>query len=172
LTRESEARLYVAARDFVWRGEQLWASLRGPRGTTTVSGLDLGPDGPEARYGKWRVTAGLLSTATGEITSPGEDPTGAGAEREWGFALTPNRQSKAELVQGEYKGAREVPARHVHTAHRPVAGWPVARGGAKDPTDDPAALDVLFSLLMAFGGTYTYNLQTRWGPTSTPAAGD
>jgi hypothetical protein len=47
-----------------------------------------------------------------ESTSPGEDSTGAGAERELGF----DPQSKAELAQGEYKGAREVLARHVHTA--------------------------------------------------------
>jgi hypothetical protein len=73
------------------------------------------------------------------VRGPGEDSTGAGAEREWGF----DPQSKAELAQGEYKGAREVLARHAHTA-QPAVGWPVARGGAKDPTDDPAELDVLF----------------------------
>jgi hypothetical protein len=66
---------------------------------------------------------------------PGEDPTGAGAEREGGF----DPQPKAELAQGEYKGAREVLARHGRTAQRRVA-----RGCAKDPTDDPAELDVLF----------------------------
>jgi hypothetical protein len=78
------------------------------------------------------------STATGKSTSPGGDSTGAGAERESGF----DPQSKAELAQGECKGAREVLvlARHVHTAH----SRGVARGGAKDPTDDPAELDVLF----------------------------
>jgi hypothetical protein len=73
---------------------------------------------------------------TGESTSPGEDSTGAGAERELGFGP----QSKAELAQGEYKGAREVLARHVHTAQP----WGGPGGGAKDPTDDPAELDVLF----------------------------
>jgi len=52
-----------------------------------------------------------------ESTSPGEDSTGAGAERELGF----DPQSKAQLAQGEYKGARGVLARHVHTAE--------ARGG-------------------------------------------
>jgi hypothetical protein len=46
------------------------------------------------------------------VTSPGGDSTGAGVEREWSF----DPQSKAELAQGEYKGAREVLARHVHTA--------------------------------------------------------
>jgi hypothetical protein len=51
-------------------------------------------------------------TATGKSTRPGEDSTGAGAERESGF----DPQSKVELAQGEYKGAREVLARHVHTA--------------------------------------------------------
>jgi hypothetical protein len=54
---------------------------------------------------------------TGKSTSPGEDSTGAGAERELGFDPPP----KAELAQGEYKGAREVLARHVHAAE--------ARGG-------------------------------------------
>ena len=49
---------------------------------------------------------------TGQSTGPGEDSTGAGAERELGF----DPQPKAELAQGEYKGAREVLARHVHTA--------------------------------------------------------
>jgi hypothetical protein len=90
-----------------------------------------------ARNGKLRVTAGLLSAVTGKSTSPGEDSTGAGAEREWGF----DPQPKAEAAQGEYKGAREVLARHART-HRPAVGWP--GGGAKDPTDDPAELDVLF----------------------------
>ena len=71
------------------------------------------------------------------VRGPGEDSTGAGAEREWGF----DPQPKAELAQGEYKGAREVLARHART-HRPAVGWP--GGGAKDPTDDPAELDVLF----------------------------
>ena len=74
---------------------------------------------------------------TGQSTRPGEDPTGAGAERESGFGP----QSKAELAQGEYKGAREVLTGTTRT-HRPAAGWP--GGGAKDPTDDPAELDVLF----------------------------
>jgi hypothetical protein len=47
-----------------------------------------------------------------ESTRPGEDSTGAGAERELSF----DPQSKAELAQGEYKGAREILALHVHTA--------------------------------------------------------
>jgi hypothetical protein len=67
-----------------------------------------------------------------------QDSTGAGAEREWGV----DPQSKAELAQGEYKGAMEVLARHVHTAQ--PWGGPGGGGGAKDPTDDPAELDVLF----------------------------
>jgi hypothetical protein len=73
------------------------------------------------------------------VRGPGGDSTGTGAEREWGF----DPQSKAEVAQGEYKGAREVLARHVHTAHRPAAGWPGCVC-AKGPTDDPAELDVLF----------------------------
>jgi hypothetical protein len=75
---------------------------------------------------------------TGKSTRPGEDSTGAGAERELGF----DPQSKAEVAQGEYKGAREVLARHVDTYTPPSRG--VARGGVKDQTDDPAELDVLF----------------------------
>jgi hypothetical protein len=59
-----------------------------------------------------RQTAGLLSTATGESTGPGEDSTGASAEREGGV----DPQPKAELAQGEYKRAREVLARHGRTA--------------------------------------------------------
>jgi hypothetical protein len=59
-----------------------------------------------------RANRGLRSTLTGQSTRPGEDSTGAGAERELGF----DPKSKAELAQGEYKGAREVLARHVHTA--------------------------------------------------------
>jgi hypothetical protein len=46
------------------------------------------------------------------VRGPGGGSTGAGAERELGF----DPQSKAELAQGEYKGAREVLARHAHTA--------------------------------------------------------
>ena len=62
----------------------------------------------------WRLEARktIRVPLTGESASPGEDSTGAGAERELGF----DPQPKAELAQGEYKGAREVLARHVHTA--------------------------------------------------------
>jgi hypothetical protein len=65
------------------------------------------------------ANCGLLSTVTGESTAPGEDPTGASAEREGGFGP----QSKAGRAQGEYKGAREALARHARP-HRPVVGWP------------------------------------------------
>jgi hypothetical protein len=60
-----------------------------------------------------------------------------GASTEWEGGFDP--QSKTELAQGEYKGAREVLARHGRTAQ--PRGGP---GGAKDPTDDPAELHVLF----------------------------
>jgi hypothetical protein len=80
------------------------------------------------------------STLTGQSARPGEaDPTGAGAERESGF----DPQSKAELAQGEYKGAREVLSTGTTPTYTPPSRG-VARGGAKDPTDDPAELDVLF----------------------------
>jgi hypothetical protein len=81
---------------------------------------------------------------TGQSTRPGEDSTGAGAEREWGFDPQ-SHQSKAEVAQGEYKGAREVLAlaRHAHTA-QPRGGPAGEVLSAKDPTDDPASeLDVL-----------------------------
>jgi hypothetical protein len=76
----------------------------------------------ESRFGaRWlyEPTARKSSAVTGQITRPGADSTGAGAERKWGF----DPQSKAELAQGEYNGAREVLARHAHTAH-PWGGWP------------------------------------------------
>jgi hypothetical protein len=92
----------------------------------------------EARGPKCKLAVSRMKTRlNGQyVRAPGEDSTGAGAEREWGF----DPQSKAEVAQGEYKGAREVLTRHVHTA-QPRGG---PRGGAKDPTDDPAELDVLF----------------------------
>jgi hypothetical protein len=60
--------------------------------------------------------------------APGRTPRelARSAERELSF----DPQSKAELAQGEYKGAREVLARHVHTAQP----WGGPGGGAKDPT--------------------------------------
>ena len=78
----------------------------------------------------------MLSTATGKSTGPGE-ATGASAEREEGF----DPQPKYRRAWSEYKGAREVPARHDRTA-QPWGG--PGGGGAKDPTDDPAELHVLF----------------------------
>jgi hypothetical protein len=106
LSREPESRLYVAARDFVWRGEQLWASLRGARGSTVVS---ISIWEREPRNANWSKVAGYR---TREHQPRGGPHAGAGAEREWGF----DPQLKAEVAQGEYKGAREVLARHVHTA--------------------------------------------------------
>jgi hypothetical protein len=38
---------------------------------------------------------------TGQSDRPGEGPTGAGAEWEWGF--DPQPPIKAEVAQGEYK---------------------------------------------------------------------
>jgi hypothetical protein len=69
-------------------------------------------------------------------------------------------QSKAELAQGEHKGAREVRGRYWHDTAAPpsrgVARWGATGRGAKDPTDDPvdpAELHVACALLMAFDGT-------------------
>jgi hypothetical protein len=47
------------------------------------------------------------------VRGPGGDSTGASAEREGGLL---DHQPKAELAQGEYKGAREALARHGRTA--------------------------------------------------------
>jgi hypothetical protein len=103
--------------------------LRGLRVIVSLFGASKRSCVSEANRLNW-------STVTGESTSPGEDPTGASAEREGGF----DPQPKAELAQGEYKIAREVLAHD--TAAPPSRG--VARGGAKDPTDDPAELHGLF----------------------------
>jgi hypothetical protein len=95
----------------------------------------------EARASKCEAAVSRMKTRlNGQcVRGPGEDSTGAGAEREWGF----DPQSKAEVAQGEYKGARREEGNTGTTStHRPAAGWP--GGGAKDPTDDPAELDVLF----------------------------
>jgi hypothetical protein len=55
--------------------------------------------------------------------------------------LTTNLEAESQSQEREREeGAREVLARHVHTAE--PRGGP--GGGAKDPTDDPAELDVLF----------------------------
>jgi hypothetical protein len=79
------------------------------------------------------------SAVTGESTSPGEDPTGASAEREGGF----DPQSNAELAQGEYKVQRSKGGTGTTRQQAPPSRG-VARGCAKDPTDNPAELDVLF----------------------------
>ena len=71
-----------------------------------VSSLEFGAMARNAKTGSKSPVTVL------ESTGPGEDSTGAGAERELGF----DPQPKAELAQGEYKGAREVLARHVHAA--------------------------------------------------------
>jgi hypothetical protein len=70
------------------------------------------------------------SALTGKSTSPGEDSTGAGAERESGF--DPNRRPSSRRASTKEQGKYTPPSRGV------------ARGVAKDPTDDPAELDVLF----------------------------
>ena len=86
-------------------GEAL-PTLRKGRAATSMASISFLIHGS-----KWQTGSKLQVTVL-ESTSPGEDSTGAGAERELGF----DPQSKAELAQGEYKGAREVLARHVHTA--------------------------------------------------------
>jgi hypothetical protein len=71
------------------------------------------------------------------VRGSGGDSTGASAEWEGSF----DPQPKAGLAQGEYKGAREVLARHGNTA-QPWGG----PGGVlrTQRTTRPAELDVLF----------------------------
>ena len=71
------------------------------------------------------------------VRGPGEDSTGAGAERELGF----DPQPKAELAQA--RASTKEQGKYWHGTYTPPRRG-VARGGAKDPTDDPAELDVLF----------------------------
>jgi hypothetical protein len=91
------------------------------------------------------------SAVTGESTSPGEDPTGASAERELGFGPQP----KAGRAQGECKGAREVLARHGRTAQPRGGPWPGGVLMAHDPTPNGRPSRVACALLvMAFDGIY------------------
>jgi hypothetical protein len=106
ISRASERRLYATARDFVWRGEQLWRAC--------AAGLKDGTGAPSRVYSHMALVnkpaeiTGFASCVRG----PGEDPTGASAEWEGGFGPKP----KGRRARGEYKGAREVLARHGRTA--------------------------------------------------------
>jgi hypothetical protein len=126
---------YLKERELVHRSGSFVCAPRGalavPRAARHFYSLDLEfgvscCEMPESRK---------PSAVTGKSTSPGEDSTGAGAEREWGF----DPQSKAELAQGEgeYKGAREVLGTGTPRTHRPAAGWPGGVLRTKGPTDDP-----------------------------------
>jgi hypothetical protein len=103
---------YLKERELVYLSGSFLCAARDalavPRAARHYYGLDL----DLAARAEMSATNRNSSTVTGQSTSPGEDSTGAGAEQELGF----DPQSKAELAQGEYKGAREVLARHVHTA--------------------------------------------------------
>jgi hypothetical protein len=59
----------------------------------------------------WSHIHGFIEPIARESTSPGEDSTGASAEREGGF----DPQLKGMRARGECKGAREVLARHGRT---------------------------------------------------------
>jgi hypothetical protein len=89
----------VTSRDFVGDG----SSCGDPAQGCEASHPDLQP---EATAVSTYAIGGLLSTVTGESTSPGEDPTGASAEREGGFDF--DLQPKGRRARGGYKGAREV----------------------------------------------------------------
>jgi hypothetical protein len=77
------------------------------------------------------------STLTGQSTRPGEDSTGAGAEREWGFGP----QSKAEIAQGIQRSKRSTGTTRTH---RPAAGWPGGVLRTQRTTQPSCELDVLF----------------------------
>ena len=105
--------LYLKERELVYqRGSLAYAGgdeLAVPRAARHYYSLQKGS------ISIWRLEARSTKSMKRTVCSgaPGEDSTGAGAERELGF----DPQPKAELAQGEYKGApREVLARHVHTA--------------------------------------------------------
>jgi hypothetical protein len=89
LSRGGPKNAYMSPRvtSFVARRTALGVPARGSR---HYYSLDL-EFAAMARNGKLRVTAGLRSTLTGESARPGEDSTGASAEREGGF----DPQSKA-----------------------------------------------------------------------------
>jgi hypothetical protein len=74
-----------------------------------------------------------------ESTSPGEDSTGAGAERELGFDPQPPTEGRPSSRRASTKEQ----GKYWHDTYTPPSRG-VARGGAKDPTDGPAELDVLF----------------------------
>jgi hypothetical protein len=144
--RPKQAHTYATSPYFVGDGMSLGGACAGLQGAllllVLIWRLELYSEPRKANCGLLQV---LLRTATGErAPAPGRTPreTGASAERDRGFDLQP--QPKGELAQGGYKGTREVLARPTtqDTAAPPSRG--VARGGVKDPTDDPAELDVLF----------------------------
>jgi hypothetical protein len=97
------------------------------------------------------------------VRGPGEDSTGAGAERELGFDPQPTEgRARAGRVQ------RSKGSTGTTRTHRRAAGWPRGVPRTKDPTDDPAASRVGCALLMTdtFDGTCE---RRTWGvPTSTP----
>jgi hypothetical protein len=103
-----------SSRDFVGDGGGFTDSAKGCEAVHSL-GSRFGAPRPNEPTGRKSPVTVL------ESTRPGEDSTGAGAEREWGF----DPQSKAELAQSEYKGASEVLARHAHTAQP----WGAGPGG-------------------------------------------
>jgi hypothetical protein len=153
----------VTSCDFVGDGRSLGQPAQGLelQGALLVARIGIGFDSAaralvlvlvlrsESSVSHERQTAGygLLSTATGESesTGPGEGPTGASAEREGGLWPPTETEGRARAASAKCKGARE--ARSTGTTRDTPAAPPsrgVARGCAKDPTDDPAELHVLF----------------------------
>jgi hypothetical protein len=100
----------------------------------------------------YEQTGSKSSAVTGESTSPGEDPTGASAEREGEGGFDP--QSEGRRARGEYKGARGVLGAGTTRPHRPAAGRGAARGaggryGSNGRPNRVAELYVACALLMA-----------------------
>ena len=67
--------------------------------------------------------------------APGRTPRELARSGSW--ALTPNRRPSSRRASTKEQG------KYWHDTYTPPSRG-VARGGAKDPTDDPAELDVLF----------------------------
>jgi hypothetical protein len=123
LSREPEVHLFGHSRDFVGDGGSVSdpAPCAGLRGSTIYS-LDSSLRAAAAPKGNRRVTE--YGNRREHQPAPGEDSTGASAEREGDFDPP---QPKTRRARGEYKGAREV-LKYWHDTAAPPSRGGVARG--------------------------------------------
>jgi hypothetical protein len=141
----------------VWRGEQLWASLRGPRGTTTTAV----PSRRVSIWGhgsKWQTAGYCRFTEHGNRRDHHHQPRGGlhGSWRGAGVGLWPPTEGRARAGRVQRsKGSTGT----TRTRRRAAPGWP---GGVlrTQRTTQP-------SWMCSFDDIWWY-LRT-WGvPTSTP----